>query len=50
MSAGRNLIEWKSRRRDSAVVAGTKLVLHSAAERDELDRFDLFIGKIRNNQ
>ena len=38
MSAGRNLMEWKSRRGDSPEVAGTKLVLRSAAEEDELDR------------
>ena len=33
------LLEWKSRSRDSGVGAGTKLVLRSAAEEDELDRF-----------
>ena len=32
-------IEWKSRSRDSGVGAETKLVLRSAAEEDELDRF-----------
>ena len=32
-------IEWKSRSRDSGVGAGTKLVLRSEAEEDELDRF-----------
>ena len=32
------LLEWKSRSRDSGVGAGTKLVLRSAAEEDELDR------------
>ena len=32
-------IEWKSHSRDSGVGAGTKLVLRSEAEEDELDRF-----------
>ena len=32
-------IEWKSRSRDSGEGAVTKLVLRSAAEEDELDRF-----------
>ena len=38
MSAGRNSIEWKSRRGDSPEVAGTKLSTRSAAEGTELDR------------
>ena len=38
-------IEWKSRSRDSGEGAVTKLVLRSAAEEDELDRFDSIYTK-----